>query len=297
MANSSEQGRLNLKVQMNVDAIEERLKLVVQQHGVSILIIFGFSLLVGMLTRFIIPNGGRDMLHDILPSLHNWRHPWEEGTPLMPWSVILLSPPRFASPLFATVLMNMASIMLTAMMIRKWGGNILMTIPLFISPIGFWLFTTGQTDALVLAGFVLLPEGYDLLFFWKPQVILHAYWVRVLRKPMVYIVWGGLLAIVSLLIWGNWPLAIYEFGRDKLIEGWWNRSLWPYSIPVGLVLLYFSIKKKDESLGIVASPLLSPYVNGPSYLGLAAVIAARRPRLFLLLYACMWLYILFRWTI
>jgi hypothetical protein len=103
---------------------------------------------------------------------------------------------------------------------------------------------------------------------------------------------GIALLVVSWLFWGLWPKAILEFGKTQLIDGWWNFSLWPYSIPVGILMVYLSIRKKDVGYGIIASPLLFPYVNGPSYIGLIAVVAAKWPRFFGLCSVIILLYIM-----
>jgi len=253
-------------------------------------VVFIFAIAVGTLSWAALPNGGLDMRNDILPALKNWRMPWAEGTPLFPWAVLVLMPLRLFSPANATIAVSFASVILTAAAIRRMGGDILLTIPVFVSPVGYWMIHTGQTDALMLGAFLLLPHGYDLLFFWKPQVLLHALWARVMQRPRIYFIVGPLLFGLSVLIWGNWIQAIVYFAHSKLLEGWWNRSLWPYSIPVGLVFLYLSIMKKDESYGIAASPLLSPYVNGASYIGLLAVVAAKWPIVFIIGYFIFWVY-------
>lgn len=263
------------------------------KQPLQVSLVFGFSIAVGMFTANVMPAGGQDMANDILPSLYTWRTPWREGTPLIPWSVLILMPLHFFSAKMATVIINVLTVNLTAASIKRLGGNILLTIPVLVSPIGYWLFTNGQTDALILAGFLFLPAGLDLLFLWKPQVILHAYWNRLLKSPRSYVFAGTVILIASFLVWGNWPLAIYRFAHQNLFDGWWNQALWPYGIPLGAFFVYQSIKTKDESYGIMASPLLSPYVNGSSYLGLAAVMAVKWPRLFFMLYTAFWLYFLY----
>lgn len=259
--------------------IYERITFLVSTDRFRFVVVLGFALAIGIVSWMVMPKGGLDMRDDILPSLWNWRAPWEEGTPLFPWATLILMPLRFFSPRDATAIVNGFSVVLIALVIKRFSGNILFTIPVMLSPIGYRLITTGQTDAIILAS-IFLPAGFDLLLFWKPQVIAHAFWVRGVEKPKIYFVSGIVLFAVSLLFWGLWPWAIFQFGKTKLIGGWWNFSLWPYSIPIGLLMVYLSIKKKDVGYGIIASPLLFPYVNGPSYIGLIAVVAAKWPKLF-----------------
>lgn len=254
-------------------------------------VIAGFSLAIGMVSWMLLPNGGLDMREDILPSLWNWRYPWEEGMPLFPWAILVLMPLRILSPQGATALINGLSTLLVALLIKRFGGDILFTIPIMLSPIGYRLLTTGQTDAIVAAA-ILLPAGFDLLLFWKPQVLLHIFWIRVFEHPKTYFISGIALLAASFVVWGFWLEDVWEFGRTQLIDGWWNFSLWPYGIPVGLLMIYLSFKKKDAGYGLIASPLLFPYVNGPSYIGLLAVAAAKWPRFFSALFLILFLYIL-----
>lgn len=43
----------------------------------------------------------------------------------------------------------------------------------------------------------------------------------------------------------------------------WNLNLFPYSIPIGLILLYMA--QKNYSLAISASPFFSPYMSFGSW--------------------------------
>lgn len=63
--------------------------------------------------------------------------------------------------------------------------------------------------------------------------------------------------LISFAFYGFWPLGMFNvlnYGRD------FNASLWPQSIPIGLVLLVASIQKQDVRYAMPASPCLSPYV-------------------------------------
>jgi hypothetical protein len=253
-------------------------------------IVMGFALTVGCVSWTTMPKGGLDMREDILPSLWNWKAPWEEGTPLFPWATLILMPLRLFTPRDATALVNGLSVVLMCLFIKRFNGNVLLTIPVMLSPFGYWLFVTGQTDAIVLAG-VFLPAGFDLLLFWKPQVIAQIFWRRGFAQPKIYLISGIALLAFSWFLWGFWLRDILQFGQIQLIGGWWNRSLWPYGIPIGIFMVYLSLKKKDDGYGVIASPLLFPYVNGPSYIGLLAVVAAKWPKFFLLCSAIFLLYL------
>ena len=264
--------------------------LLIFKNHLPAIIVWGFALFVGILSWQVMPNGGLDMRDDILPSLHNWRTPWVEGTLLFPWATLVLMPLGFFAPRIATALINCLSVYILAFLIRKFKGNILLVIPIMISPFGRMLFFNGQTDAIVLAS-ILLPAGFDLLLFWKPQVLAHAYWVRVRKQPKIYLISILSLLLISLWLWGCWPKEILDFGQENLLDRYWNLSLWPYSIPIGLGLIYLSVVKNDVGYGLMASPLLFPYVNGASYIGLLTVVACKWPKLFGIGYLIYFLYL------
>lgn len=63
--------------------------------------------------------------------------------------------------------------------------------------------------------------------------------------------------LISFAFYGIWPLGMFnvlDYGKG------FNASLWPQSIPIGLVLLVASIQKRNIRYAMPASPCLSPYV-------------------------------------
>jgi hypothetical protein len=61
------------------------------------------------------------------------------------------------------------------------------------------------------------------------------------------------------------------------LNGFWNDSIWPWSVPVGLYFLWKSWQTKADEWALVASPLLFPYVNITTWIVLLVVLAARHP--------------------
>ena len=70
----------------------------------------------------------------------------------------------------------------------------------------------------------------------------------------------SVLILLSLLMFGLWPLKI-----PNLFDAYWNISLWPLSIPIGLVLVTLALRHRKASYAYMASPFLSPYVGSYSY--------------------------------
>jgi len=139
-----------------------------------------------------------------------------------------------------------------------------MGVDMIWSPPVFYGMRMLNVDVLVLIGFVL-PAPVGLFFvIIKPQMglVMVIFWlVEAWRQ-------GGLQAVLktflpvkvavllSFVLFGNW-LA----GRQSDLPGsFWNASLWPWSIPIGLGLLMVSLRERPKELAMSASPFLSPYL-------------------------------------
>lgn len=131
----------------------------------------------------------------------------------------------------------------------------------------------GNLDWLPMLAFIL-PARWGLIFAaMKPQIGIGVgiYWlfesyqeggIRAVFKTFAPV---GILLLSSFWLYGFWFL---EF--SKLENNINNMSLFPYSIPVGLYLIWASISRKDLRPAMASSPLLAPYVSQFSY---AAVLA------------------------
>jgi hypothetical protein len=87
----------------------------------------------------------------------------------------------------------------------------------------------------------------------------------------------SLAYLISFLFYGLWPLGLLGMTNDL-----YNKSLWPVGIPIGIALLYKSIRDRNAIYAMGASPFLSPYVNATSY---AVVLFPFVPNAFLFLIA------------
>jgi len=137
---------------------------------------------------------------------------------------------------------------------RKW-------IPLILlSPQVLTGLNMGSIDPLILVAPALPPLAGFLLALAKPQIgigyllFLTVEWVRQreYRALALALALGG-----AGLLFSRW-LGMPFSGR--LIAAPWNTSLFPYSLPLGAILAWLSIRRQDKRLSFIASPLLSPYV-------------------------------------
>lgn len=141
----------------------------------------------------------------------------------------------------------------------------------------------------LLALFVPVPIG--LLFaIIKPQVgigivLYHFYmsWkVRGSRGLVRTFLPMGLFIIFSVLLYG-FPSS----HSSNLVAEWFNLSLFPYTIVVGLLLLGDGIRKENPVSAIASSPFFSPYFTSFSLVGLLLALF-ERPILLVLAWILLW---------
>lgn len=153
--------------------------------------------------------------------------------------------------------------------------------------------SNGQIDFIATFGIILPPQIGLFFILSKPQAagMLAVYWLFISWKKgkikevikvfsPVTIAFG-----ISFLLYGFYPLKASKFITEELA---WNQSLWPYSIPIGLLVLGYAIYKNNKWYAISSTPLLSPYFN-PYSLPAAFLGFIKNELLFLILVFIYWL--------
>jgi hypothetical protein len=200
-----------------------------------------------------------------------------------PWALIPLIPlallPEEVGRVFL-LLLTIAAFIFTA---KRLGASMFTTILVVLSPMAIHSMLNGNLDWLATLGFVF-PPGIGVFFIsTKPQIgiAVGIYWLieslrsEGLRATIKTFSPFLAMVIVSMLIWGFWPGYL-----DSQLNFSWNSSLWPYSIPFGLLFLGLAIQKRHQNYAMVASPLLSPYVLFHSWIGvLMATVTSTRATL------------------
>jgi hypothetical protein len=165
-----------------------------------------------------------------------------------------------------------------AFVAHRLGGKKIAIAAFLLSPLVMHVLLNGNIDWLAVLGFVLPPPIGLFFISIKPQIgiavapfwLIEAWraggWRQVLKTFMPFTV----VVILSFALFGLWPInaGIYS-------NLWWNASLWPMSIPVGLALFVTAVRKRKLEYAMAASPCLSPYVLFYSWGGaLLAIISS-----------------------
>jgi len=209
-----------------------------------------------------------------------------------PWTIFFLMPFALFSETTGGILFFIASIIVYAWVAYRLGANRLTLIIFLLSPPVVYGMRMLNVDIFVLIGFVL-PAQIGLFFILiKPQmgIVMIPFWLLQTYKQ------GGIKKIastflpvvaalgISFLLFGNWLS-----GRQAdLYDSFWNASLWPWAIPIGIVLTALSLRDLRQDFAMAASPFLSPYLAYHSWVSVLAGLI-KHPFEFIITVISMWL--------
>ncbi len=195
-----------------------------------------------------------------------------------PWAILPLVPLALLPENIGRAIFFLGSATALGFTAYRLGARPLALAAFLVSPIVMHGLLNASVDWMVLIGFILPPQiglffviikpqvGFTLILFWLVEA-----WRSGGLKETARVFWPiTLTTLASFLLFGFWPL---RFGA--VLNEWWNASLWPESIPVGLALLVVAYKKRNARYAMGAAPCLSPYVLFHAWVGaLVALVAA-----------------------
>ena len=205
---------------------------------------------------------GRRLLHG--------QSPYDE--PLFvnpPWAALLVIPFAILPSEVGRGLLLVAS--LAALVYAAWRLHAprLAVVALLLSPTAIGSLLAANLDAFVILGLFLPPACGLLLLMIKPQIgvgpaIYHLIeaWRRGRLSGIVRVFWPIAIAYaVSALLFPVWLDRMFHKPANV-----WNRTLFPYGIPVGMLLLWLSVRTRNVFWALASTPFLAPYVTLPTYL-------------------------------
>lgn len=137
-------------------------------------------------------------------------------------------------------------------------------------------------DWIVMLGVAIGGPLGAVLDFIKPQAGVFAIVAELakrknLEERVKMLLPLGFCLLISIPLLASWIFALTKMGHSYAVE--WNFSLFPYTIPLGIVALYLAWKRKDPIWGCVASLSLAPYFYIHSFMPLTFLLAKRDWRL------------------
>jgi hypothetical protein len=152
-------------------------------------------------------------------------------------------------------------------------------------------------DWMPLVGCVIEPRWGLFLVLVKPQmgIAMALFWmVEAWRdgglRRVIHVFWPVTSAFaLTLVVWGRWFPTM-----NDMRAYWWNASLWPASIPVGLALLVAALRTRRKEPAMAAGPCLSPYLLLHSWsMALASILSLQWETLAAVI--GLWLLLVIRW--
>jgi hypothetical protein len=214
-----------------------------------------------------------------------------------PWTSLLLIPFAIFPESIGRGMLFSAYLFAIAYTAYKLGGGKISIALILASPPVMHGLLNGTIDAFVILGVILPPWLGLFLLVIKPQLTI-GYIIYLLittyktgKISRVIRVFGPvfLAYMLSLIVFGLWPLKFTDAVGLRQ-----NASLWPLSIPIGLVLLAASFRKDNLRLALAASPFMSPYVLLHSWIS-AFLALAPRPLETAAAVIGMWLVVFIQW--
>jgi hypothetical protein len=203
-----------------------------------------------------------------------------EGYFNAPWAVLPLIPLAILPESISYGLLVLLSMIGFAYTAYRLGARPIVVVAVLLSPPVLHSLLNGNIDALAVLGFVLPPQIGLFFLLIKPQIGMAVafYWFierwrQAGIREVVRIFTPILFALIlSFILFGLWPLQF-----EQEIDLWWNASLWPASIPVGLVLLVVAFRRRRMEYAMAASPCLSPYVLLHAWVGALLALVSQVP--------------------
>ncbi len=197
-----------------------------------------------------------------------------------PWALIPLIPIALLPESLGRAVLVVVAFLTYAFTAYRMGAKPLAVVFFLLSPTVVQDLLNGNLDWLAMLGFVL-PRPLGIFFLAvKPQIgaVVGLFWlIEAWRdggwRRALHDFWPIILALgLSFVAFGLWPLRF-----QANLTMWWNASLWPMSIPVGLALLTGAIRKRSQRLAMAAAPCLSPYLLLHSWGAVLLAIVNRLP--------------------
>lgn len=216
---------------------------------------------------------------------------------IVPWVLLPILPLALFSEAIGGAIFFIAGITGYGYAAYKFGAKPLALGAFLLSPPVLHNLLNGNIDWIPLVGATLPPQiglffvitkpqiGFTMVLFWLVET-----WRQEKLRGVIRVFAPVTLALLmSIVIWEFWFLKWLDQPST-----WWNASLFPWTVPIGVGLLYWGIfRERKREYVLPAGPCLSPYVLFHSWS--AAIIAiVSHQKATLAIVAALWALVLFR---
>jgi hypothetical protein len=208
-----------------------------------------------------------------------------EGIFNPPWAFVILAPFVWLTGLLPNLLP------LIALIYAAYTKRKSYLIPIVALSFPFVALTFyANLDWLVLLGTLTTGQSSLFLLTTKPQAGALAFVAQLKsktwRQRLMFFVPIIAAALFFLILYPDWVSnTLFAFGYDQRIR---NFSLFPYTIPLAIPLLWWCYQREDPLYGVLATLCLAPYYYVHSYVPALFLIANRNWKLGVALAVLSW---------
>lgn len=212
-----------------------------------------------------------------------------------PWILPILAPFALLTMRSGHAVVLFVNLACYVLLMRKLHATKLAAFAFLLSPPVITGLIGGQIDGMLSLGYILPPVFGSLVILAKPQIGigLLVFWAfKAWKKDRVLGVMKIFLPSLILIAVSVWLFPEWIPAMTNLPDIWWNTSLWPQAIPLGVAMLYFAIKRNDSNLAVSSSVFFTPYLAWQGWFaGLIGLV--EDGKLMLLVSLSMWVVFLF----
>lgn len=185
-----------------------------------------------------------------------------------PWILLPLLPIALLSPTLGSAVIYVTNLFSYLFVAIRLKINPWLTIIFVLFSNIILNSTNGNIEGLLAIGFLLPPEIGLFFVLAKPQMgiavaifwAIEAYRTGGLEKTIRIFLPVAVAYMLSLMIFG-----MYLRSCTQLVDVWWNASIFPKGIPIGIILLAIAIWRREIKFAIAASPFFAPYLTAHTW--------------------------------
>jgi hypothetical protein len=184
----------------------------------------------------------------------NFKNPYiaAPGFYSAPWMLAILAPVALFEPQTARQVWFVFGFTGYLIAFKRLQLSVWSIMTLLLNPFVYFDLALGNYEWLILLGATLQVAFGSWIAILKPQssIILFVLWLKQRH-------WTALIPVAALAV--LFVLRVYTLPNRS--EMYWSVDIWPYGIPIGIMLAWFAFKRNDMLLALAAAPFLSPYVG------------------------------------
>jgi len=194
--------------------------------------------------------------------------PYESITNSPPWGIIPLLPFALFPPIPAHGLYFAACLFVLVYIAWRLKASPLTIAAFILSPTTLGAILVSNLDPIIVSGILFPPVWGLLILLIKPQIgtgVAIYYLIDFFRSKKYFEAVKAfapvtIAYILTLLLFPVWFTRVSTLPSSE-----WNRSLFPYSIPLGIFLIWLALRRKNPYFALAAAPFLAPYHSFYTY--------------------------------